>query len=39
MVDDGSTGDNGARTILLGVVAVLVVIGGGVVLLVRRLRR
>lgn len=39
MVDDGSTGDNGAGAMLLGVVAVVVVAGIGAVLLVRRLRR
>ncbi|TFI41755.1 hypothetical protein E4P29_19815 [Rhodococcus sp. 1R11] len=39
MVDDGSTGDDGAGPILLGVVAVVVVVAGGSVLLVRRLRR
>ncbi|MBJ7324872.1 MAG: hypothetical protein JHC70_21345 [Rhodococcus sp.] len=37
MVDDGSTGDDGAGPILLGVVAMVVVVAGGSVLLVRRL--
>jgi hypothetical protein len=39
MVDDGSTGDDGAGPVLLGVVAVVVVVAGGSVLLVRRLLR
>lgn len=39
MVDDGTTGDDGAGPILLGVVAALVVVGGGAFVLVRRLRR
>ncbi len=39
MVDDGSTGDDGAGTILLGVVAMVIVVAGGSVLLVRRLLR